>query len=255
MWIPSIVGQSQAGICTHTDHTPLDLSELIGPMVWSDNEYIPSCDQVRTYASITRTSLRMQEIDVPFDINAIIDGIIPVYTALVCVIIVYYHTSKSPAKKVEKYALKRASSAVAPKDWKEQMNGKFRQYEFIGLDEWLIFVGKPYPVRLMAPKMFLKIVHDIAIKNGRFICSKSYLEGNDKVTTDDLKIAASESEREDQPTINDDGVETVASAWYEEDKKQLWYEIKPPIDKGIRLRMCREMVDEDTIEVVSVTDY
>jgi hypothetical protein len=194
----------------------------------------------------------MTEVDLPFDINSIIDAVIPVYTALVCVIIVMYHTFKPSKKKDETYALKRANKKASTKDWKEQMCGKFNQYEFQGLDDWLIFCGKPYPVRLLAPKMFLKIVHDITVKDGKFKCIKTYLEGNDKVTTDDLIIASSEAERVDQPCKNDDELDCLASAWTEDDKI-LWYEIKPPTEKGITLRMSREMVDEDTIEVVRLS--
>lgn len=194
----------------------------------------------------------MTEVDIPFDINSIVDAILPVYTALVCVIIVMYHKSK-PSKKVnETYALKRASKKAATKDWKELMCGKFNQYEFQGLDDWLIFVGKPYPVRLMAPKMFVKIVHDISIKDGKFVCTKSYLEGNNSITKDDLTIASSEAERVDEACLSDDGQPTFASAWISEEDKKLWYEIKPPVEKGVTLRMSREMIDEDTIEVVSL---
>ena len=194
----------------------------------------------------------LPEVDLPFDINFIVDAVVPVYTAVVFVIIASFAMTKSRTVKKEKYALKRKTTSSVKKDWKEQMTGKFQQVECEGLNDWLIFLKKPYPVRLLAPKMFLMMINEISFKDGKFNNRISFLEKNDKVEIYELDIASTKDEavKKDYPTEEDQP--GYKMAWINEGEQAVWYETAAKQNPEIVLQQSREMLDEDTIEVVSL---
>jgi hypothetical protein len=97
-----------------------------------------------------------------FDITDITDVIVPIYSVIMFLFIIAYH--KSPESKMEdRYFLKKVIRSTVKKDWRELITGYYHQSDSDGFDEWLKFLQKPYPIRLIAPKMFHKLHMDLKL--------------------------------------------------------------------------------------------
>lgn len=180
-----------------------------------------------------------------FDLNNVTDVLVPIYSVVALLLIFAYH--RSPEKKLEeRYFLKKVAKSSQKKNWREMMTGYFHQGESDGFDDWLKFLGKPYPIRIIAPKMFHKINFEMKLTDTNFSVERD--GGNkDKV---DLKFNATlGTSEENAPRAKNDGEDAGEwQAWVEEGEEKLHTKFTPSNpSSGPTIHNIRRMEDEDTI--------
>mmetsp|Transcript_25724 Transcript_25724/g.43336 ORF Transcript_25724/g.43336 Transcript_25724/m.43336 type:complete len:214 (-) Transcript_25724:234-875(-) len=179
------------------------------------------------------------------------DVLVPVYSVVMVVFIIVYRMS--PETKIEdRYFLKKVPKNIVKKDWRELLTGYFHQFGSDGFDEWLKFLDKPYPVRLIAPKMFHKIHVDLKLDQTHFSIQRFW--SPDKVDGDALIKLKLGTSREDAEPIHTPSEKPEDSgtwrAWVVEGEEKIRCEMIPDTpDTHATLNFCREMVDADTLQV------
>eukprot|EP00602_Paraphysomonas_sp_CaronLab_P007629 CAMPEP_0185024748 /NCGR_PEP_ID=MMETSP1103-20130426/7944_1 /TAXON_ID=36769 /ORGANISM="Paraphysomonas bandaiensis, Strain Caron Lab Isolate" /LENGTH=215 /DNA_ID=CAMNT_0027557801 /DNA_START=45 /DNA_END=692 /DNA_ORIENTATION=- len=188
-----------------------------------------------------------------FDLNGAIDFVVPFYMiGVVTVIVMFNMYSKRQVR--ENYVLKKAATkSNTPQSWKEQMNGYWNQCEEENFDGWLKFMRKPYAIRLIAPKMFLKMNQKIILTEDKLEIIKDFGSGSTPSVLK-LKVAADESSAE-SVEAEDEGKTFHFKAWIVEENQELHVQAIPTDNtKNIVVKHVRTMEDSDTIKMTWIGD-
>ena len=183
-------------------------------------------------------------------ITDVTDIIVPIYSVIVLLFIIAYQ--KSPETKSEdRYFLKKVIKTTEKKEWREVITGFFHQTESDGFDDWLKFLEKPYPIRLIAPLMFHKIHFDIKLTATEFTVERSQSPTKDKA---DAPVTMTLGTcKEDAPVFNYQAAPDDSGEWrgwvVEGEQKVHAHFVPTNPNANPTMHITREVVDQDTLLV------
>lgn len=186
-----------------------------------------------------------------FEMTDVTDVLVPLYTVVVLLVVAAYHLS--PEAKVEdRYYLKKVSKTAEKKDWREMMTGYFHQSDSDGFDDWLKFLSRPYPIRVVAPMIFHKIHIDLKLDDTYATTQRFW--SPDKAKGEVVIKMKLGTCREDAPgtKIGGEKPEDCGTwrSWVKEGEEKLYMEFCPDDQTANPvIVICREVIDEDTLQL------
>jgi hypothetical protein len=135
------------------------------------------------------------------DLNRLVDFVVPVYAALMVVVLIGFirTTHRRRVKKVYNFVRKEKEDDSAPKRiYKlEDFMGIWQQESALRMDEWFIWTRKNIAIRLIAPTQFFKLRHKFELApDGRLLMSRDMGPGTSTISFAPMVIAKNVEEAE-----------------------------------------------------------
>ena len=180
---------------------------------------------------------------------SLVDAFVHLYTVFVLLLILA-HCKKPEENGEEFYVHRRNVKSDEKKNWRDVMTGFYHQCESSGFDDWLKFANKPFPVRLIAPKLFHRVHMDLKLGVGEVTFQR--FRDPEKQDGDPPLTIPLGSSRENAPPVesktdkpDDCG---IWRAWINDNEEKLHALFEPDDPNTMpTVYLIRELLDRDTV--------